>query len=144
MLELVAPVVATLRGGDGAIDVRAAMALFLLACVHCALMVMMLKVAGTMVSAWNVFGLASGEADTQSAAASAPAAAPAVAGMAEPAASAAPSRTAMMVRTGRVDSAALRATVWQSAEAWTVTLKHFTASQTLPLGVTARMLRQTS
>ncbi len=100
MLELVAPVVATLRGGDGAIDVRAAMALFLLACVHCALMVMMLKVAGTMVSAWNVFGLASGEADTQSAAASAPAAAPAVAGMAEPAASAAPSRTAMMVRAG--------------------------------------------
>lgn len=69
MLELVAPVVAGLRGGDGAIDVRAAMALFLLASVHCALMVMMLKVAGTMVSAWNVLGLASNESASHTAAA---------------------------------------------------------------------------
>lgn len=72
MLELVAPVVAALRGGDGAIDVRAAMALFLLASVHCALMVMMLKVAGTMVSAWNVLGLASHESASHTAAAGAP------------------------------------------------------------------------
>ncbi len=65
MLELLVPVVAGLRGAEGTIDVRAAMALFLLACVHCALMVMMLKVAGTMAAAWNAFGLASSEAERQ-------------------------------------------------------------------------------
>ena len=100
MLELVAPVVAALRNGEGAIDVRAAMALFLLACVHCALMVMMLKVAGTMAAAWNVFGLASGEAASQASAASAPVAALPVPGAAESAAAASPSRSAMVVRAG--------------------------------------------
>jgi type IV secretion system protein VirB6 len=34
------------------------MALFVVAAVHCALMAMVLKVAGTMVSGWQVFGLA--------------------------------------------------------------------------------------
>jgi type IV secretion system protein VirB6 len=61
MLELVVPVVSELRGVDGAnggIDGRASMALFLIAAVHVALMAMMLKVSGTMVSAWTIFGLA--------------------------------------------------------------------------------------
>lgn len=57
MLELVVPVIAGLNGAEG-IDARAAMALFLIAAVHAALMGMVMKVAGTMVSAWNVFGLA--------------------------------------------------------------------------------------
>lgn len=61
MLELAVPVVASLRGLEGGVDARAAMALFLIASVHCALMAMMLKVAGTMAAAWNVFGLAAPE-----------------------------------------------------------------------------------
>lgn len=100
MLELLVPVVAGLRGAEGAIDVRAAMALFLLACVHCALMAMMLKVAGTMASAWNAFGLASSEAAPQTASASATAAAPQGAATVEPANAPAPSRTAMVMRAG--------------------------------------------
>lgn len=55
MLELAVPVVAALRGEAG-IDGRASMALFMIAAVHVALMVMVLKVAGTMVSSWRVFG----------------------------------------------------------------------------------------
>ena len=58
MLELAVPVVAGLRGEAG-IDGRAAMALFMIAAVHVALMAMVLKVAGTMVASWQVFGLAS-------------------------------------------------------------------------------------
>lgn len=57
MLELAVPVVASLRGAEG-IDGRAAMALFMIAAVHVALMAMVLKLAGTMVSSWQVFGLA--------------------------------------------------------------------------------------
>lgn len=60
-MELLVPVVRSLSSNLVDIDGRAAMALFLVAAVHCALMVMMLKVAGTMVSAWQVFGLASSE-----------------------------------------------------------------------------------
>ena len=56
-LELAVPVIADLRGTEG-IDPRAAMALFVIAAVHAALMSMVMKVAGTMVSAWTVFGLA--------------------------------------------------------------------------------------
>ena len=57
-LELAVPVVAALRGAGGAIDGRASMALFTIAAVHVALMAMVLKVAGTMVGSWQVFGLA--------------------------------------------------------------------------------------
>jgi type IV secretion system protein VirB6 len=57
-LELLVPIVRALSSNLVDIDGRAAMALFLVAAVHCALMVMMLKVAGTMVSGWQVFGLA--------------------------------------------------------------------------------------
>ena len=59
-VEMLVPVIAGLVGEDG-VNGRAALALFLIASVHFALMVMMLKVSGTMVSAWRVFGLAGGE-----------------------------------------------------------------------------------
>jgi type IV secretion system protein VirB6 len=62
ILELLVPVVVQLRGAEG-IDPRAAMALFLIAAVHVALMAMVMKVSGTIVSAWQVFGLASGSGD---------------------------------------------------------------------------------
>jgi type IV secretion system protein VirB6 len=70
VLELLVPVVASLHGIEG-VSGRAALALFVIACVHVALMAMVLKVSGTMVSAWQVFGLARGRSD-------APGAAPAV------------------------------------------------------------------
>lgn len=63
MVELIVPVVAGLRGAEG-VDGRAAMALFVMASVHCALMMMAIRVAGTMVAGWKVFGLA---ADAQAA-----------------------------------------------------------------------------
>jgi type IV secretion system protein VirB6 len=62
ILELLVPVVVKLRGAEG-IDPRAAMALFLIASVHIALMAMVMKVSGTIVSAWQVFGLASDSRD---------------------------------------------------------------------------------
>ena len=55
--ELLVPVVAALAGPQG-IDPRGAVALFLIASVHVALMVMVIKVAATIVAAWRVFGLA--------------------------------------------------------------------------------------
>jgi type IV secretion system protein VirB6 len=64
VLELLVPLVASLRGVAG-VDGRAALALFVVACVHCALMAMMLKVAGTTVSAWQVFGLADRRSDAR-------------------------------------------------------------------------------
>ena len=59
MIELAVPVVAALRGAEG-IDGRAAMALFIIATVHCALMAMAVRVATTTVGGWTVFGLARG------------------------------------------------------------------------------------
>ena len=60
MTELAAPVVLALRGAEG-IDGRAAMALFVIAAVHCALMSLAIRVASTMVLGWQVFGLAGGD-----------------------------------------------------------------------------------
>lgn len=57
MLELLVPVVANLQGETG-VDGRAALALFTVASVHVALMGMVLKVVGSMVGGWQVFGLA--------------------------------------------------------------------------------------
>ena len=57
MLELAVPVLAGLSQTPGVVDPQAAMAFFLVGAVHVALMVMMLKVAGTMVSGWRVFGM---------------------------------------------------------------------------------------
>lgn len=56
-LELAVPVIAALRGPEG-IDGRSAMALFLIGAVHVSLMSMVMKVAGTMVAGWKVFGMA--------------------------------------------------------------------------------------
>ncbi|MFN3517521.1 MAG: type IV secretion system protein, partial [Novosphingobium sp.] len=75
MLELLVPVVSTLRSGEG-INGRAALSLFMIAAVHVALMAMVLRVAGSMVAGWQVFGLAGkGEAGRDGAVAQAAAAA---------------------------------------------------------------------
>ena len=58
MLELAVPVLSALVQTPGHIDPQAAMAFFMIGAVHMALMVLVLKVAGTMVSGWSVFGLA--------------------------------------------------------------------------------------
>lgn len=57
MLELAVPVIAGLQTANG-IDGRASMALFLIAAVHVALMSLVIRVTTTIVSAWQVFGLA--------------------------------------------------------------------------------------
>ncbi|MFC0202700.1 type IV secretion system protein [Novosphingobium soli] len=92
-LELLVPIISGLmqNANAGEIDGRGAMALFLVASVHVALMVMVVKVAATMVSGWQVFGLGSSERDRagpQGQAAPAP-----VAGTAAPAPAAFQSRT---------------------------------------------------
>jgi len=56
-LELVVPLVAGLANGVE-INGQAAIGLFLVACVHMALMVMAGRIGGTMVAGWTVFGLA--------------------------------------------------------------------------------------
>jgi type IV secretion system protein VirB6 len=57
MLELAVPILAELVKTPGKIDSQAAMAFLLVGAVHVALMVLVLKVAATMVSGWRVFGL---------------------------------------------------------------------------------------
>lgn len=73
MLELAVPVLGALTAVPGQIDAQPAMAFFLVGAVHAALMVMALKVAGTMVAGWQVFGLVRPSED-RAATASAPAA----------------------------------------------------------------------
>lgn len=82
-LELLVPIVSKLVQGAqmGEIDGRTAMALFLVAAVHMALMGMVLKVAGTLVSGWNVFGLAGAGSTSGSRGAGSAAAAPAPAAL---------------------------------------------------------------
>lgn len=58
VMELLIPVVSALRTLEGAVNGRAALALFMIASVHLALMIMVMKVAGSVVSGWQVFGLA--------------------------------------------------------------------------------------
>jgi type IV secretion system protein VirB6 len=58
MLELAAPVLSALLATPGTIDVRPAMAFFMIGAVHLALMLMVMKVTTTMVSGWSVFGFA--------------------------------------------------------------------------------------
>lgn len=57
MLELAVPILAELVRNPNQIDPQAAMAFLLVGAVHVALMIMVLKVAGTMVAGWRVFGL---------------------------------------------------------------------------------------
>jgi type IV secretion system protein VirB6 len=58
MLDLAVPVLSALLATPGKIDPQAAMAFFMIGAVHAALMILVMKVAGTMVSGWTVFGLA--------------------------------------------------------------------------------------
>ena len=100
MLELAVPILAQLVAVPGVIDDQAAMAFFLVGAVHIALMFMALKVAATMVTGWQVFGLVpdrapsvqSGTARAVPAAASAVAVNSAMAAARAPAASAAVQR----------------------------------------------------
>lgn len=87
MLELAVPVLSSLAQTPGQVDPQAAMAFFLIGAVHVALMVMTLKVAGTMVAGWRVFGLVpeKGAERTESSTAMARAAPP-VAAQAQPSA----------------------------------------------------------
>ncbi len=79
MLELSVPLLAALVASAGQIDPQAAMGFFMVGAVHVALMVMVLKVAGTMVAGWTVFGLAKPDRDSDRAPAAAPVMAPAAA-----------------------------------------------------------------
>ncbi len=64
-LELAVPVLRSLTQIPGQIDERSAMAFFMIGAVHVALMVMVLKVAGSMVAGWTVFGLAGRSAENR-------------------------------------------------------------------------------
>lgn len=66
-LELLVPIISSLvqSANMGEIDGRAAMAFFLVAAVHVALMVMVVKVTATMAAGWRVFGLAGEERGTR-------------------------------------------------------------------------------
>ena len=57
MLELAVPILAELVKSPGQIDAQAAMGFLMVGAVHVALMIMVLKVAGTMVAGWRVFGM---------------------------------------------------------------------------------------
>lgn len=57
MLEMSVPILSALTQSPDEIPARPAMAFLMVGCVQLALMVMVLKVAGTMVAGWRVFGL---------------------------------------------------------------------------------------
>ncbi|MCA0979454.1 type IV secretion system protein [Qipengyuania flava] len=57
MLELSVPVLGALTANPGTVPAQAGMAFFMIGAVHVALMIMVFKVAGAMVSGWTVFGL---------------------------------------------------------------------------------------
>jgi len=98
MLELMVPV---LRGlvTEGQINGYAAMALFLIASVHVALMAMVLKVMGAMVSGWRIFG-SRGSGRGDAAAPFAPVAASAVAAPVTTPVSVAPRRASALAAVG--------------------------------------------
>lgn len=107
MLEMSVPILASLVAVPGDIPARAAMAFFMIGAVHVALMVMVLKVMGTLVGGWTVFGLANSDSERDrgrsSAAAPAPAAAASSlynnASASAPAQSSAARRTAVVAAT---------------------------------------------
>ena len=108
MLELSVPVLRALVQTPGMIDPKAAMAFFMIGAVHMALMIMVLKVSGTIVAGWSVFGLSRSASDERDAAMSqstvraAPisVAAPLAAEAASPRASPAPARRINLAATG--------------------------------------------
>ena len=65
MLDLSVPVLRALAQNPGGIDAKAAMAFFMIGAIHVALMFMVLKIAGTMVAGWSLFGLAGSEKDAE-------------------------------------------------------------------------------
>ncbi len=65
--ELAVPVISGLQGAEG-VDGRAAIGLFMVASIHCALMLMVMRAAGTMVAGWRIFGMGAPEAPSASAA----------------------------------------------------------------------------
>lgn len=109
ILELAVPVLSALAPAvPGQINPQAAMAFFVLGAVHVALMVIILSVAGTMVSGWTVFGLAgpvAGEGETRAATAAPAGAAAAAAASAGQARAAAPA-PAREIRLARAPLAA--------------------------------------
>jgi type IV secretion system protein VirB6 len=102
MLELSVPVLSALVAVPGQIDAQAAMAFFMIAAVHTALMFLILKVAGTMVAGWSVFGLAAKDraerGPDMAAARPVPALAPSTAGAAVDQARAATIATSRQIR----------------------------------------------
>lgn len=82
VMELLVPIVSALRSGEGQIDGRAAIALFLVSVVHIALMSMIARAAGAMIAGWSVFGLGNPERGTEPS--TGPALQPALAGVAAP------------------------------------------------------------
>ena len=106
MLELAVPVLTALAQNPGQINPQAAAAFFLVGAVHVALMVMVLKTAGTMVAGWSVFGFArSAEAARSERALMLPA--PAAPVVVNPAAQAAASTSASIAAARRLDVAAV-------------------------------------
>ncbi|WP_100260638.1 type IV secretion system protein [Qipengyuania seohaensis] len=63
MLELSVPILSSITATPGTVPAQAGMAFFMIGAVHVALMVLVLKVAGAMVSGWTVFGLASDKSE---------------------------------------------------------------------------------
>lgn len=100
-LELLVPIISGLveNANAGEIDGRGAMAFFLVASVHVALMVMVVKVAATMVSGWQVFGLGT-DNERERSGSSGQAAAPAPTSAPAPAASSYQGRTSVIAAAG--------------------------------------------
>ena len=69
MLELSVPILASLTATPGMVPPQAGMAFFMIGAVHVALMIIVFKVAGAMVSGWTVFGLVPKSGDTSQASA---------------------------------------------------------------------------
>ena len=78
MLELAVPILSALTANPGVVPAQAGMAFFMIGAVHVALMVMVFKVAGAMVSGWSVFGLVPSNQDSSNTQVPAPAPAPQV------------------------------------------------------------------
>ncbi len=93
MLEIAVPVLGALNSAPGEINAQAAMAFFLIGAVHCALMVMVIKVTTTMVGGWSVFGLVRERGERDDPVALAPSALP-VAMQASPAEALSPAQSA--------------------------------------------------
>ena len=76
MLELAVPILSALTANPGVVPAQAGMAFFMIGAVHVALMIMVFKVAGAMVSGWSVFGLVPSNQDSSNNQVPAPAPAP--------------------------------------------------------------------